>query len=86
MEIVGKSSEISKLNCLSRMICEFMLDFKQIEDILTEGRSPSTWANTFDEVNQDFLRFLIEIVLQLNSSNSKVRRGNKRKAFQRKGI
>ena len=78
-------AEISKLNCLSRMICEFMLDFKQLEEILTHEKSPSNWINTYNEVNQDFLRFLIEIVLQLNSSASKMRGGHKRKGGMRKG-
>ena len=79
-------AEISKLNCLSRMICEFMLDLKQIAEIITQGKSISEWQSNFDEVNQDFLRFLIEIVLELNSNNAKGRGGNKRKGMgARKG-
>jgi hypothetical protein len=80
-------AEISKLNCLSRMICEFMLDFDQIGKIISEKKPISSWTNNFDEIHQDFLRFLIEIVLELNRTNSKSNRGNKRKGMgARKGI
>ena len=78
-------AEISKLNCLSRMICEFMLDLSQVGQVILQGGDCSLWRNSFDEPNQDFLRFLIEIVLELNSNNSKGR-GNKRKGMAaRKG-
>lgn len=59
-------AEIAKLNCLSKMICEFMLDFAQVDSIVARKRSLEEWTNSFDEFNQEFLRFLIEIILELN--------------------
>ena len=60
--------EISKLNCLSKLICFFMMDMEQVEDLIKRSVGLNLWVSTFDESEKDFLRFLIEIVLELNSN------------------
>lgn len=60
--------EIAKLNCLSKLICMFMLDMEQVELVLLQNSSLALWKNNFEEQEKDFLKFLIEIVLELNSS------------------
>lgn len=68
--------EIAKLNCLSKLICSFMLDLEQLET-LKGGIAP--WQNRFGDQERDFLKFLIEIVLELNSSRGpKTRKGTAR--------
>jgi hypothetical protein len=62
--------EITKLNCLSKLICMFMLDMDQIELLILQNSPLGLWKNNFEEQEKDFLKFLIEIVLELNSSGS----------------
>ena len=64
-------AEIAKLNCLSKLICEFMLDFAQVEAVATGRQTLADWTNGFDEYNQEFLRFLIEIILELNAAKGR---------------
>jgi hypothetical protein len=80
------SEEISKLNRLSKLICEFMLDFRQIKKVENGGLHFINWKNNFDSVNEDFLKFLIEIILELNKKKKKGRNHNRRKAFYRDNI
>ena len=79
--------EISKLNCLSKLICMFMLDLEQLDRITFQSGGLALWKNHFEDQEKDFLRFLIEIVLELNSSAAgkskkngarSVKKGNKR--------
>ena len=60
--------EISKLNCLSKLICLFMIDMDQLEHLLIQGGSLTMWKNNFEDQERDFLKFLIEIVLELDSN------------------
>ena len=60
--------EISKLNYLSKLICLFMIDMDQLEHLLIQGGSLTMWKNNFEDQERDFLKFLIEIVLELDSS------------------
>jgi len=71
--------EISKLNCLSKLICLFMLDMEQLDALMFQGANLSLWKNKFGEQERDFLKFLIEIVLELNNSSS----GKAKKVFSR---
>ena len=80
------SEEISKLNRLSKLICEFMLDFRQIKKVESGGLHFINWKNNFDTVNEDFLKFLIEIILELNKKKKKGRNYNRRKTFYRENM
>ena len=60
------SIELEKLNTLSKLICEFMLDFHQIRKLDYMNKDIIGWKNNFDSLNEDFLKFLVEIILELN--------------------
>ena len=77
--------EVSKLNCLSKLICIFMMDMEQLEHILIQGGSLSNWMNNFGDQERDFLKFLIEIVLELNSSGNAKSKKNGSKNSLKKG-
>lgn len=76
--------EIAKLNCLSKLICGFMLDLEQVEALAQAG-GISRWRDAFGDQEKDFLKFLIEIVLELNSSRGTKTRKNGGRVTGKKG-
>ena len=79
--------EISKLNCLSKLICIFMLDMNQVDELVRRDVGIKIWRNKFEDSEKDFLKFLIEIVFDLNgnSGGKKGRYGKKNGGNQKRG-
>jgi hypothetical protein len=77
--------EISKLNCLSKLICMFMIDMDQLEHLLIQEAPLSMWKSNFEDQERDFLKFLIEIVLELNSSGGTKTKKNSARNNNKKG-
>jgi len=77
--------EISKLNCLSKLICMFMVDMDQLDHLLIQGASLEHWKNNFEDQERDFLKFLIEIVLELNSFGGPKTKKNSSRNHSKKG-
>jgi hypothetical protein len=74
--------ELEKLNCLSRLICEFMLDFGQVRSLNVLGKEICQWNNNFqDPLNGNFLKFLVEIILELNKKKKRKKTGMRRPRY-----
>ena len=71
-------AEISKLNVLSKLICNFLLDMDQLDRIVASS-GLDAWRHRDDEASRDFLKFLVEIVLELNGNGgrSKGKKGSR---------
>lgn len=76
-------AEISKLNVLSKLICNFLMDMDQLDRIVASS-GLDAWRHRDDEGSRDFLKFLVEIVLELNGNGGRTKgkkgpRGNQNK-------
>lgn len=79
-------AEISKLNVLSKLICNFLLDMDQLDRIVASS-GLDAWRHREDEASRDFLKFLVEIVLELNGNGgrSKGKKGSRSNLNKKSG-